>query len=91
MNIEKLKELANKELGMYDLTEILDDTVLDFFYRYLDKDLRYCKDCNKLTKDTIDLYEGNLPIWAIGRCTVPGHLYRKAVSPTFGCNLWEKE
>lgn len=38
MNIEKLKELANKELAMYDLTEILDDTVLDFFYKNLFKD-----------------------------------------------------
>lgn len=37
MNREQLKELAKNELGMYDLTEILDDTVLDFFYKYLAK------------------------------------------------------
>ena len=89
MNIFKLKELANKELYMYDLTEILDDTVIDFFFKYLDVNSRYCKDCTHLIKDTYDIFEGDLPKWAVGRCTIVGHLYRKAVSPNFGCNNWE--
>ena len=35
MTKQEIKELANKELGMYDLSEILDDVVLDFFFKYL--------------------------------------------------------
>lgn len=75
-----------------DIQEINKDTIkyiIDSIYE--DFNNQICLNCSKLIKDTIDLYEASLPIWAIGRCTVPGHLYRKAVSPTFGCNLWEKE
>lgn len=35
ISIEEIKELANKELYMYDLSEILDEAVLDFFFKYL--------------------------------------------------------
>lgn len=39
--VEAIKKLAEKELGMYDLSEILDDEVLTFFFKYIGLNLEY--------------------------------------------------
>lgn len=46
MNREEIKQLAIKDLWMYDLTEILDDAVLDFFYANINKvENKSCDNC----------------------------------------------
>lgn len=79
--------------GYYD--DVNDDIeaavacVIDGIYDKLDR--RNCKNCSNLCSDTIDVFDEELPTWAIGRCTIVGHLYRKAVTPDFGCNLFKNK
>ena len=48
---ELIKKIANQELGMYDLSEILDESVLDFFYKYMYLDFDELKSIVKNTED----------------------------------------
>ena len=48
---ELIKKIANQKLGMYDLSEILDESVLDFFYKYMYLDFDELKSIVKNTED----------------------------------------